>query len=50
MAYSFEDEHFHPTMTRTDAGDVFLVAGKEHSSIFRVTGWETIKRPGLRPA
>jgi hypothetical protein len=42
--YSFEDEHFHPTMTRTDSGDVFLVAGKEHSSIFRVTGWETIKR------
>ena len=41
---SFEDEHFHPTMTRTDSGDVFLVAGKEHSSIFRVTGWETIKR------
>ena len=42
--YSFEDEHFHPTMTRTDKGDVFLVAGKEHSSIFRVTGWETIRR------
>jgi hypothetical protein len=42
--YSFEDEHFHPTMTRTDKGDVFLVAGKEHSSIFRVTGWDSVKR------
>ena len=41
---SFEDEHFHPTMTRTAAGDVFLVAGKEHSSIFRVTGWDSVKR------
>ena len=41
---SFEDEHFHPTMTRTDKGDVFLVAGKEHSSIFRVTGWDSVKR------
>lgn len=42
--YSFEDEHFHPTMTRTAAGDIFLVAGKEHSSIFRVTGWDSVKR------
>lgn len=42
--YSFEDEHFHPTMTRTDAGDVILVAGKDYASIHRVTGWETIKR------
>jgi hypothetical protein len=41
---SFEDEHFHPTMTRTDKGDVLLVAGKEHSSIFRVTGWDSVKR------
>lgn len=41
---SFEDEHFHPTMTRTDNGDIFLVAGKEHSSIFRVTGWDSVKR------
>lgn len=23
---------------------MLLVAGKEHSSIFRVTGWETVKR------
>ena len=41
---SFEDEHFHPTMTRTATGDIFLVAGKEHSSIFRVTGWDSVKR------
>lgn len=41
---SFEDEHFHPTMTQTKDGTVYLVAGKEHSSIFRVTGWDSVKR------
>jgi len=47
---SFEDEHFHPTITQTDAGEIYLVAGKEHSSIFRVDGFENIRRitlPGL---
>ena len=41
---SFEDEHFHPTITQTRDGRVFLVAGKEHSSIFRVEGFEAIRR------
>ena len=45
---SFEAEHFHPTITQTDEGEVYLVAGKEHSSIFRVTGFDTVRR--LAPA
>lgn len=41
---SFEAEHFHPTMTQTREGNVYLVGGKEHSSIFRVDGFDTIRR------
>ena len=41
---SFEDEHFHPTVTQTKDGEIYLVAGKEHSSIFRLDGFETIRR------
>lgn len=41
---SFEDEHFHPTLTTTHEGEVYLVAGKEHSSIFRVDGFASVKR------
>ncbi|MBC7623751.1 MAG: hypothetical protein H7232_10220 [Aeromicrobium sp.] len=41
---SFEDEHFHPTITQTDKGEIYLVAGKEHSSIFRVEGFESVQR------
>lgn len=41
---SFEDEHFHPTVTQTQAGEIYLVAGKEHSSIFRLAGFENIRR------
>ncbi len=41
---SFEDEHFHPTVTQTKDGEIYLVAGKEHSSIFRLDGFENIRR------
>lgn len=41
--YSYEDEHFHPTVTRTPDGNVYMVAGKEHSSIFRLDGFENVK-------
>ena len=41
---SFEDEHFNPTWTQTDTGEVYMVAGKEHSSIFRVDGFASVKR------
>ena len=42
--YSFEDEHFHPTLTLTKDGRLLLVAGKEHSSIFQVEGFDTVER------
>ncbi len=46
---SFEDEHFHPTITQTEDGEIYLCAGKEHSSIFRVEGFASIKRMTVGP-
>lgn len=37
-------EDFWPTFNRTADGNVYLVAGKEHSSIVRVDGLETLRR------
>jgi hypothetical protein len=45
---SFEDEHFGPTMTQTKDGEIHLVAGKEFGAIFRIEGFETIKRRDFR--
>ena len=41
---SFEDEHFHPTINQTADGTIYLVAGKEHSSILKLEGLETVQR------
>ena len=41
---SFEDEHFHPTINQTSDGSIYLVAGKEHSSILKLEGLETVQR------
>jgi hypothetical protein len=42
---SFEDEHFHPTITQLESdGKIYFVVGKEHSSIARLEGLETVKR------
>lgn len=41
---SFEDEHFWPTLNRAADGTCYLVAGKEHSSILRLEGLQTIRR------
>ena len=41
---SFEDEHFHPTINQTADGNIYLVAGKEHSSILKLEGFETVQR------
>lgn len=46
---SFEDEHFHPTITQTNEGEIFLCAGKEHSSVFRVQGFDSIRRVSVAP-
>jgi len=46
---SFEDEQFNPTITQlAKDGTVYLVVGKEHSSIARLDGLETTQR--LTPA
>lgn len=42
--YSFDDEHFHPTVTHTSDDEVYMVAGKEYSAIFRVDGLQSVKR------
>ena len=37
---SFEDEHFHPTITQLESnGEIYFVVGKEHSSIAPLRGW-----------
>lgn len=42
--FSFKGEHFWPTMTQTNDGKIYLVAGKEFSAIFEVVGLETVRR------
>ncbi len=37
-------EHFWPTLNATSDGNVYFVAGKEHSSILRVEGLASIRR------
>jgi len=41
---SFEQEHFHPTITQIPNGEVYMVAGFTCSSIYHVEGWETAQR------
>lgn len=41
---SFEDEHFHPSITCSNDGRIRLVAGKEHNSVFELHGLQTVKR------
>ena len=41
---SFEDEHFHPTVTHTVDDEVYMVAGKESTSIFRLDGLQGVRR------
>ena len=41
---SFDDEHFHPTVTHTVDDEVYMVAGKESTSIFRLDGLQGVRR------
>ncbi len=41
---SFEQEHFHPTITQIPNGEVYLVAGFACSSLYHVEGWDSIHR------
>ncbi len=42
--YSFDDEHFWPSVRQTEDGNVYLVAGKEFSGIFEILHLESIRR------
>lgn len=41
---SFHDEHYGPSLSQTQEGDVVLIAGKEFSAVFRVDGLGSVKR------
>jgi hypothetical protein len=41
---NFNSEHFWPTLNQTPDGKVYLVAGKEHSSLVRIDGLDTLRR------
>lgn len=41
---SWEDECFFPTLNQTADGEIYVVTGKEHISITRLTGLETVRR------
>ena len=41
---SWEDECFLPTLNQTADGEIYVVTGKEHISITRLTGLETVRR------
>ncbi len=41
---NFIGEHFWPTFTRTSDGNYYMVAGKNHASIVRVDGFDTLRR------
>ncbi|HYG76918.1 MAG TPA: hypothetical protein VEK08_18075, partial [Planctomycetota bacterium] len=40
----FNDEHFWPTINQCSDGSIYLVIGKNHSSIVRVDGLDSIRR------
>ncbi len=40
----FQDEHFWPTINQGSDGAIHLLIGKNHSSIVRVTGLESVRR------
>jgi hypothetical protein len=44
---TFSAEHFHPTITQVDGGEIYMVVGHEHSSIVRLEGFETVRRLDL---
>ena len=45
---SFDEEHFWPTIGQVeDDGSIYLAAGKEHTSLFRLEGFDTVRRIDL---
>jgi hypothetical protein len=45
--FTFEQEHFHPTITQVPSGEVYMVAGFTCSSLYHVEGWSSIRRHDL---
>jgi hypothetical protein len=45
--FSFEEEQFWPSLTQLDSGSIFLAAGKEYTGLFRVEGFEAVRRIDL---
>lgn len=41
---NFHGEHFWPTVTQADDGNIYLVAGKDHSGIVRIDGLGSVRR------
>ena len=42
--FTFQQEHFHPTLTETRDGKVYLVAGFQQGTILRLDGFESVRR------
>ena len=41
---TFEDEQFYPSLTQMEDGTIYMVEGKEHSSIVRLEGLDSVRR------
>ena len=41
---TFEDECFHNTINQGSDGEIYIIAGKEHISLMRLDGLQTVKR------
>jgi hypothetical protein len=41
---TFQQEHFHPTLSRTGDGTIYLAAGFQQATLLRLDGWESIRR------
>lgn len=41
---TFRQEHFHPTISQTADGSIYLTVGFQDSTILRLEGWEGVRR------
>jgi hypothetical protein len=41
---TLDEESFWPSITKTEDGNIYLVAGKNHSAVIRLEGLETVRR------
>lgn len=45
--FSFQQEHFHPTINQVSDGTIYLVAGFQQGTVLRLDGWGSIRRHDL---